>query len=101
MGSLRQPGKWRGTERKGKSSVRRRSKNGPRKWLSFKRNIVRPRRESLAIEREKTLQGQLRDLKASRAAELEKARGEIEAELSKQVEFIDRISVAKVKGIQE
>jgi DNA repair exonuclease SbcCD ATPase subunit len=55
----------------------------------------------LAIGREKTLQGQLRDLKESRVAELEKLRGEIEAELSKQVEFIDRICMAKVKGVEE
>jgi hypothetical protein len=41
-------------------------------------------------------------LKESRVAELEKARGEIKAKLSKQVEFIDKISSeAKVKGVEE
>jgi hypothetical protein len=59
------------------------------------------RRERLAIGREKRLQWQLRDLKESRVAELEKFRGEIESELSKQVEFIDRICMAKVKGVEE
>jgi hypothetical protein len=38
-------GEWRGREREGKSSRRRRGKNGPKKWLRFSRNIVRPRRE--------------------------------------------------------
>jgi hypothetical protein len=58
-------------------------------------------REMLAIERERTLQGQLRDLRESRVAELQKVRGEIEAELSKQVKLIDRISMAKVKGVED
>jgi chromosome segregation ATPase len=58
-------------------------------------------RERLAIERERTLQGQLRNLRESRVAELQKVRGEIEAELSKQVESIDRMSMAKVKGVED
>jgi hypothetical protein len=58
-------------------------------------------RERLTIERKKPLQGQLRSLKESRVAELQKVRGEIEAELFKQVELIDRISMAKVKGVKE
>jgi hypothetical protein len=40
-------------------------------------------------------------LRESRVAELQKVRGEIEAELSKQVELIGRISMAKVKGVKD